>query len=112
MGSTLDSKIAGIEPSLVNAYEGIANRAPSATIIVMGYPRFFPSSPPAFCYTGIGPYTFIGSQMSWMNSEIQKLDTQIQAAVTAAQQAGKNVLYEPGRTTHSPATNCAQPTRI
>jgi GDSL-like Lipase/Acylhydrolase family/PASTA domain len=96
VGSTLDSRIAGIGPTLVSAYEGIASRVPSATIIVMGYPRFFPMTPPAACYTGILDRTFIGPQMSWMNGEIQKLDTQIQAAVTAAQQAGKNVQYVTG----------------
>jgi hypothetical protein len=101
VGSTLDSKIAGIEPTLVSAYEGIANAliakgAPGATILVMGYPRFFPMTPPAVCYTGILDRTFIGPQMSWMNGEIQKLNTQIQAAVTAAQQAGKNVQYATG----------------
>ena len=97
VGSILDSKIAGIEPALATAYKGIATLAPSATILVMGYPRFFPMTPPAFCYTGIGPFTFIGAQMSWMNGEIQKLDTRIQAAVTAAQQAGyKNVWYATG----------------
>jgi GDSL-like Lipase/Acylhydrolase family/PASTA domain len=96
VGSILDSRIASIEPALAGAYEDIANRVPSATIIVMGYPRFFPMTPPAFCYTGIGPYTFIGAQMSWINGEIQKLDTQIQTAVTAAQQAGKNVWYATG----------------
>ncbi len=95
-GSILDSNIAGIESSLVTAYKGIASSAPGATIIVMGYPRFFPSSPPAVCYTGILDRTFIGAQMSWMNGEVQKLDTQIQAAVTAAQQAGDNVLYVTG----------------
>jgi GDSL-like Lipase/Acylhydrolase family/Ricin-type beta-trefoil lectin domain len=96
VGSALDSAIASIEPTLVSAYEEIANRAPSATIIVMGYPRFFPTTPPAVCYTGVGTFTFIGAQMSWMNGEIQKLDTQIQAAVTAAQQTGKNVWYATG----------------
>jgi hypothetical protein len=93
VGSTLDSKIAQIGPSLVAAYEEIARKAPNATIIVMGYPRFFPQNPPAFCYTGIGPYTFIGPQMTWMNGEVQKLNNQIQAAVAAAYQAGVSVLY-------------------
>jgi lysophospholipase L1-like esterase len=96
LGSTLDSAIAGMKSTLFSAYEEIANSVPSATIIVMGYPRFFPTAPPAVCYTGILDRTFIGGQMSWMNGEIQKLDTQIQAAVTAAQQAGKNVWYATG----------------
>jgi len=101
VGSILDSKIAGIEPALATAYEEIAKPVLGATIpptiIVMGYPRFFPMTPPAFCYTGVGTFTFIGAQMSWMNGEIQKLDTQIQDAVTAAQQAGyKNVWYATG----------------
>jgi lysophospholipase L1-like esterase len=94
VASLLDSKIAGIGPTLVTAYEGIANAliakgAPGATIVVMGYPRFFPSPPPGICFTYNGP------QMKWMNGEIQKMNNQIQAAVTTADNAlpAKNVLY-------------------
>lgn len=93
VGSQLDSSIAQIGAALVQAYEDISSHAPLATIIVMGYPRFFPQNPPSSCYTGIGPFYFFSSQMAWMNGEVQYLDTQIQAAVFSAQKAGVNIRY-------------------
>jgi hypothetical protein len=110
-GKQLDSDIANIKQTLVSVYKEIAHGvtvgtttysgAPNATIIVMGYPRWFPSSPPVACYTGADPlyvpFHFSDLEMSWMNDEIQNLDNQIQAAVTAAYhdpvQPVKNILY-------------------
>ena len=95
VGPALDTKIANIGHTLVQAYEEIARLAPNATILVMGYPRFFPQNPPPLCYTGFPPFTFNGPQMTWMNGEIQKMDNQIQTAVTTADNGlpVKNILY-------------------
>jgi hypothetical protein len=87
--SGLDAKIAQLEPTLVKAYEEIANKAPRATIIVMGYPRFFPLVPPVLCSSGAGTF-FNRWQMIWMDSEVQNLDSTINTAVSAAQQTYGN----------------------
>ncbi len=93
VGHTLDTNIAAIGPTLVQAYEEIARLAPNATIVVMGYPRWFPTDPPALC----NDTTFIQPQMAWMNQEIQKLDTAIQTAVSTAYRAGvKHIRYVSG----------------
>jgi hypothetical protein len=90
IGSILDSEILQIMPILVQAYEEIARLAPKATIIVMGYPRWFPTVPPP-SYD-----TFTLLQMLWINSEIQKLDNAIAAAVASAQKANVNIRYVTG----------------
>jgi lysophospholipase L1-like esterase len=83
--------------SLSNMYTAIAARAPNATIIVMGYPRFFPANPPAVCYTGLLDLFFIRSEMSWINNEIASMDSTIANAVARVRSNGdKNVLYVTG----------------
>jgi len=78
-------------------YAAIAARAPDATIIVMGYPRFFPANPPAICYTGVLDLFFIGSEMKWINNEIASMDSTIANAVARVRSNGdKNVFYVGG----------------
>jgi hypothetical protein len=92
-GSSLDTRISQIQGTLAALYEAIAKDAPNATIVVMGYPAFFPANPPLACDTGAFT-TFIGPQMTWINGEIKKMDDTIAAAVaTAQQQYGKRVRY-------------------
>jgi hypothetical protein len=82
---------------LASLYESIAIQAPNATIIVMGYPRFFPVIPPLACSTGLGLLLFVRPQMVWINSEIQSMDNTIANAVATAQQHGyKSVRYVRG----------------
>ncbi len=86
----LDHNIATIGDTLVNAYQRIAHDLSSARIIVMGYPRWFPNVPPPGCDP-------VALRVLWMNQEIGKLDSAIQAAVIRAYQAGvKNIEYISG----------------
>jgi hypothetical protein len=86
----LDENIATIGNTLVKAYEEIARLAPTARIIVMGYPRWFPNVPPPGCDP-------VALRVLWMNQEIQSLDSAIQAAVIRAYQAGvKHIEYVSG----------------
>jgi hypothetical protein len=112
--------------SLFQAYKAIAMQASNATIIVMGYPRFFPVHPPLFCYTGanLGPlfFFFFRPQMDWINSEISSMDNTIANAVTAVRAQGyTNVHYVNGSydaftghemCTSSPYNNEAVPSAI
>jgi len=90
-------RISQLGSPLASLYETIAAKAPNATIIVMGYPRFFPVVPPLACSTGLGLLLFVRPQMIWINSEIQSMDNTIANAVAAARQDGyKSVRYVSG----------------
>ncbi len=70
-------------------YGEIKRLAPNARIYVIGYPRFFPQSPPLFCVTGVTAPTapqpsFILSDMEWINHEITSLNEVIRKAAEAA----------------------------
>jgi lysophospholipase L1-like esterase len=69
--------------SLVQLYQKIKAKAPNAKILVVGYPRLFPANPPGSCATGVPGLYFSQSDMSWVNSEIQKLDGVIKAAAVS-----------------------------
>lgn len=69
--------------SLTQLYDRIAAKAPRAQIIVVGYPRFFPESPPSLCSTGLGPTYFNYAQMLWLNQKVSEGDRVISAAVAA-----------------------------
>jgi lysophospholipase L1-like esterase len=70
--------------SLAQLYEAIANATPpTAQILAVGYPRFFPGSPPATCATGAGG-SFDRDTMTWIDQKIQKLDQVIHDAAAAA----------------------------
>ena len=73
----------GNAQSLAQLYGVVAKDAPNARILVVGYPRFFPASPPNTCATGaVG--SFSKDTMVWIDQEILKMDQTIKAAVGAA----------------------------
>jgi lysophospholipase L1-like esterase len=61
--------------------------APSAQILVLGYPQFFPTGQAASCPTGLVTgalgYEFQPSDMAWIDSVIKLVDSDIQAAASA-----------------------------
>jgi lysophospholipase L1-like esterase len=69
--------------SLSALYANIAAAAPHARIVVIGYPRFFPPSPPAMCATGWLDTSFPREHMRWIDSEIQSMDNTISGAVAS-----------------------------
>lgn len=70
--------------SLTQLYMKIAADAPQARVLVLGYPRLFPSSPPLLCGTGQGPTYFNTAQMLWMNEKVHDMDLAIARAVAEA----------------------------
>lgn len=64
-----------------------ATRAPDAHILVVGYPRLFPSSPPTSCPTGVPGFRFWHVDMEWMNAETAKLDEAAKRAALATPNA-------------------------
>ena len=54
-------------------YRAIESEVPSAEVLVLGYPRFFPTRPPRTCPTGAGK-VFVRSDMEWMNSVIARVN--------------------------------------
>jgi lysophospholipase L1-like esterase len=73
----------GNAQSLAQLYAVVANDSPNARILVAGYPRFFPASPPSTCATGaIG--SFSKDTMVWIDQEILKMDQTIKVAVGSA----------------------------
>jgi GDSL-like Lipase/Acylhydrolase family len=79
--------------SLAQLYMKIANLAPNATILVLGYPRFFPQTPPLLCPTGVPGLDFNVLQMLWINAKIKQMDNAIQTAVSQAAATGANVEF-------------------
>ena len=71
----------GNPESLTQLYEKVAKLAPNATILVVGYPRFFPPNPPLFCETGFLWSKWTQGQMQWMNDEVRSMDNTIARAV-------------------------------
>lgn len=69
--------------SLSRLYERIAHNAPNARIIVMGYPRFFPSKVPLACQIGSG-LRLDHNTMVWINNEIKSMENTISGAVATA----------------------------
>jgi lysophospholipase L1-like esterase len=82
------------DTSLVQLYKKIAKAAPNARIVVVGYPRFFPKNPPWTCATGAANSRFTRPQMTWINNEIEDMDTTIAAAVAAT--GNKRIRYVKG----------------
>jgi hypothetical protein len=73
----------GNHESLTQAYMKIAKLAPNATVLVLGYPRFFPAKPPLLCGTGDLGSQFTQGQMDWINQEERTMDVTIEKAVSA-----------------------------
>jgi poly(3-hydroxybutyrate) depolymerase len=70
--------------SLYALYRNIASLAPYAQIVVFGYPRLFPSRPPVACAAGARGPSFTRGSMEWIDSDIRRLDSEIESAARAA----------------------------
>jgi hypothetical protein len=86
-GASVNSALAVLSSSsttnistLAAVYSHVKRDAPNAKILVVGYPRLFPKNPPSGCGTGVPGFTFLVSDMRWMNTEGLKLDDAIAAA--------------------------------
>jgi lysophospholipase L1-like esterase len=67
---------------LVNVYRDIKTRAPGARIMVLGYPRFFPTDSTNLECSGITSSVHLNSQeMNWLNSRVSVANDLIQSAV-------------------------------
>ncbi len=69
--------------NLPDLYQAIRRAAPNAEVLVLGYPRFFPKSPPRSCWTGVPTPTavqphFTRQDMLWMNEKVLQLNKVIQ----------------------------------
>jgi hypothetical protein len=98
-GHNIDGSLAttcGPAPSLKQLYEQIAKLAPSAQIIVVGYPHLF-GSPTKACRVGtaggVARFYVSVSDMQWLNHEAEVLDSTIGSAVSAAQADGVNISF-------------------
>jgi len=61
--------------------------APGARIVVLGYPKFFPTGQPSACLTGALAsrlFQFQTSDMAWIDNVIYRVDNVIQAAAAAS----------------------------
>lgn len=73
-----------IEDNLPDLYTAIRAKAPAAKVIVLGYPRLFPTDRKSMCNIAVGK-AFRPEDMNWINGELTKLNTAIS---DAAQKAG------------------------
>lgn len=80
----VDKAIAGLKSKYENAVFNIRLKAPNAKIYILGYPRFFPINPPKNCSTGFASFVFSQSDMSWINREIQSMNSVAAAGSTGA----------------------------
>jgi len=60
--------------TLLSLYRAIRLAAPHARVLVLGYPRLFPLSPPARCETGVPARFFEQFDMVWLNGVATSLD--------------------------------------
>src|SRR5262249_55980478 len=66
-------------------FASIKAATPATTrVLVVGYPRLFPVTPPMTCGTGVPTRFFQQSDMVWINSEIAKLNIDLKLAATRA----------------------------
>jgi lysophospholipase L1-like esterase len=83
----VNAALATIQPKLTTLYQQVKAKpslATNAQVLVLGYPRFFPATPPASCATGDPFHTFQQPDMTWINSVIKEFDGKVAAAATAA----------------------------
>jgi hypothetical protein len=64
--------------------DGQSPLAPGARIMVLGYPKFFPTGQASACPTGLGTFEFQPSDMAWIDNVIYQVDNAIQIAAAAA----------------------------
>ncbi len=85
--------IGQLQTHLEIAYQTIHRIAPNAEIIVLGYPRLFPTTPdPKGCGIGLD-FTLSASDTAWLNQMGDLLDTTIGSAVSTVKSEGVNVRY-------------------
>jgi lysophospholipase L1-like esterase len=78
----VEKRISKLEPLLEKAYEKLHEQAPHARIVVLGYPRFFPTKPTTSL--SMGPLPLINTQdQAWMNAKIEEFDQAIAKAAAA-----------------------------
>lgn len=83
----VDAVLATIEPKLTALYKQIKSAkgvAKDATILVLGYPKFFPAGRSKSCATGDPFHKFMPSDMAWINGVIKRFDAKIAAAAKTA----------------------------
>jgi hypothetical protein len=86
-GKLIKQKIGQLRSSgaLRKLYRDIkARTAPNAKVLVLAYPRFFPTKPPITCPTGAGAQLFVDSDMLWINQSIKELDGVIEQEANQA----------------------------
>jgi hypothetical protein len=89
---SLPTAIKALEPTLVSTYAAIHAAAPSALLVVGGYPDLFAAKSIKNCHgvTGISV-----SERTWLNSMGDLLNSTIQAAVAQDQANGERTLFAP-----------------
>lgn len=98
-GHNFDGSLAytcGRIESLTQLYEQVAALAPSAQIIVVGYPHLFgslSSSCKVGTADGIDPVYISAADANWLNSEADTLNSTIASSVQAAQSDGVNISF-------------------
>jgi lysophospholipase L1-like esterase len=79
-GAMIAARMAVLRPSLAGVLEKIAARAPSARVIVLGYPRLFSET------TGGGLNNIGVADQRWLNGRARELNELIRQAVQTADQ--------------------------
>jgi hypothetical protein len=94
-------------PSLQQLYESILYQAPGAELVVVGYPRLFETgrAPGDFVSCDVlKPLSVRANDVRWINDHTDQLDTAIEEAVRATQEAtGRQIRFadpRPAFTTH------------
>ena len=82
IGTTLTAVYAQIK-NIKSIVDGGNVLAPNAQLLVLGYPKLFPTGQAYPCPTGFLTFDFLPSDMAWINYVIQEFDTRIQAATAA-----------------------------
>jgi lysophospholipase L1-like esterase len=83
LAADVDRRIDEVGTRLEQTYRAIRRRAPNARVVVVGYPRFFPSPPTnGLSYSGL-TILDIGEQ-TWMNDEFDAFNAVIARSAVAA----------------------------
>ncbi|MGI5120828.1 SGNH/GDSL hydrolase family protein [Marinactinospora thermotolerans] len=71
----IDRRMGAFEETFEELIGEVRDRAPDARVVVLGYPRLFPTEP-----TGMY-YTLTSSDQVWLNETVERFNDQIRAAV-------------------------------
>jgi lysophospholipase L1-like esterase len=100
---TGNADICGPVESLAQLYEQIGALAPSAQIVVVGYPHLFGNFTGPQCHVGtalgVEKFYVSRSDAQWLNSESDTIDQTISNSVSAAAAAGVNISFVDPTTT-------------